>query len=154
MVKRRAFIASLAPMLAACACSDDFDCGSEPKNAEDARQKLLSCETPTAPTPIPPPAQPNTIEFRVLGDVVFDPGTNGVEIQYGSTEEGTSRVLSTLPWFSSTKTFKDQLFIVLNASATGFGVLQVQIIINGQLFREASASGFNPRVAVSGLFSK
>jgi len=153
-MERRAFLVSLVP-LAACACADSFDCGSEPKNAEDKRLQMLECEAPSpAPTPIPPAQVANTIEFRVLGDVLFDPGTNGAEIQFGSTQEGTARLLSTLPWFSQTKTFKDSLFIVLNAQASGFGVLQAQIIVNGELFREASASGFNPKVALSGLFVK
>lgn len=151
-MERRLFLLGLAPLIAS-ACADSYDCGSTPENSEDRRRQLLECESPTAPTPVPTPT-PNSIEFRVLGDIVLDPGTNGVEIQYGSTEEGTSRILSTLPWFLTTRTLRDSLFIVLNASGTGFGVLQVQIIVNGQLFREASASGFNPRVAVSGLFSK
>jgi hypothetical protein len=152
-MERRAFLISLLP-LAACACSDDFDCGRAPDSAEDRRKQMLECESPTpAPTPVPEPKAVN-IEFRVLGDVAFDPGTNGAEIQFGSTQEGTSRILSTLPWFSSTKTYRDSLFIVLNAQATGFGVIQAQIIVNGELFREASASGFNPKVALSGLFSR
>jgi len=151
-MERRVFLASLLP-LAACACSDSFDCGSAPDSAEERKKQLLECEAPpTAPTPIPEP-KATTIEFRVLGDVIFDPGTNGAEIQFGSTQEGTARLLSTLPWFSNTKTFRDSLFIVLNAQATGFGVLQAQIIVNGELFREASASGLNPRVALSGLYS-
>jgi len=153
-MNRRIFLLGLTGPLLSCACSDSYDCGSEPKDSEDARKKLLECEAPpTAPTPIPEPKAVN-IEFRVLGDVAFDPGTNGAEIQFGSTQEGTSRILSTLPWFSSTKTYRDQLFIVLNAQATGFGVIQAQIIINGELFREASASGFNPKVALSGLFTR
>lgn len=151
-MQRRIFLFGLVPLVAS-ACADSFDCGSAPENSEDRRRQMLECQSPTEPTPVPAPT-PNTIEFRVLGDIVLDPGTNGVEIQFGSTEEGTSRVLSTLPWFSSTRTFRDTLFLALNAQASGFGVLQVQIIINGQLFREASASGFNPRVAVSGQFVK
>ena len=151
-MKRRIFLFGLVPLVAS-ACADEFDCGSAPENSEDRRRQMLECESPTAPTPVPVPTL-HTIEFRVLGDIILDPGTNGVEIQFGSTQEGTSRILSTLPWFSSTKTSRDSLFIVLNAAATGFGVIQAQIIVNNELFREASASGFNPRVALSGLFSK
>lgn len=153
-MERRAFLVSLLP-LAACACADDFDCGSEPDSAEDRKKQLLECEAPpAAPSPVPPPQVANNIEFRVLGDVLFDPGTNGADIQFGTTQEGTARVLSTLPWFSSTKTFRDSLFIILNVSATGFGLVQAQIIVNGELFREATATGFNPKVALSGLFVK
>ena len=154
-MNRRIFLLGLTAPLLSCACADDFDCGASPESAEDRKKQLLECESPTpAPTPVPPAQVPNTIEFRVLGDIVFDPGTNGAEIQFGTTQEGTSQLLSTLPWFSSTKTFRDSLFIVLNARAVGFGVIQAQIIVNGELFREASASGFNPKVALSGLFVK
>jgi len=151
-MERRVFLAGLLPFVAAC---DSFDCGSRPEDGEDARRSAKECQSPTPePTPVPPPVQPINIEFRVLGDIQFDFGFNGAEIQFGSTQEGTARLTSTLPWFSSTKTLRESLFLVLNASATGFGYMQVQIIVNGELFREASVSGFNPKLSVTGLFSK
>ena len=83
-MERRVFLVSLWP-LAACACADSYDCGSEPKDGDDARRKLLECEQPpTAPTPVPEPPKANTIEFRVLGDVTYDGAVSGTVIQWGS----------------------------------------------------------------------
>jgi hypothetical protein len=153
-MERRTFLASLLP-LAACACGDKFDCGAVPDSTEDRRRQMLECEAPTPqPTPIPEPPKANTIEFRVLGDVTYDGAVSGTVIQWGSTQEGTTLLTSTLPWFASTKTFRDNLFLVLSVNVTGIGTLQAQIIINNELFREATATGFNPKISLSGLFSK
>ena len=116
-----------------CGCSDEND------------------RSPTAPTP-PPPAPPavHVIDFRVTGT---DPGT--VEITLTSTQEGTSTIRTALPWFSSLKTTRTQLFLSLSAKDIGFytGTVTVQILVDGVLFREASVTGFNPVAAVDGQWS-
>lgn len=86
--------------------------------------------SPVAPTPL---AVSHTIEFRALGTAP------GVEITYGSAQEGTTVITTLVPWSASFKTTRTNLFVFLTAKAQGFGHLSVQIFIDGELFREADA---------------
>jgi hypothetical protein len=149
-MNRRTFLLALPPLLASTAC-DDFNC------APDEKETSTGCRPKSGmpqPTPIPPAPVASEIEFRVLGDVRFDPGEIGAVILYGSQEEGLSRIISRVPWFASSKTFRERLFLTLTAEATGTGFLHVQVIVNGILFREANTFGSNPRVSIAGLFVK
>lgn len=132
---RRTFLACVLALAAGCAEVENDKTTNEPVN-------------PAAPT-VPEVVKPTEVEFRVLGD------TGAATIRYGSAQEGTSQVTSLPPWFATQKTTRESIFLTVSAEAPGStGFLQVQIIVNGQLFREASASGFDPKVAVSGLFTK
>ena len=149
------FLAALT-LVSACACSDEDDC------SEGTREERAQCRrdregpTPT-PTPLPPPAPTlQVFEFRVLGDITG----NGVEIRYGTTQEGTTILTSQTPWFVTVRTAQDNSFLTLAAKARldpddidpDLVFLHVQIVVNGVVFREASAVGLEPTVAVSGLY--
>lgn len=85
----------------------------------------------TAPTIVPTPT-PHTIEYRVLGTVAL------ADVTFGSAQDGTTFVETTLPWASSVKTTRATLFVYLKAESPFAGRVQVQIFVDGQLFREAS----------------
>ena len=119
---------------------------------------LVACEDHTrrgvrdplgGPTPIPDPEPlPTTIAYRVTGTIA------NVRITYVNSSQGTTEVTSDLPWFVTVTTREPSTFTYLAAEAPLDnlieGSLVVQIFVNGQLFRESRASGFNPSVSVSG----
>jgi hypothetical protein len=147
---RRAFLASLLP-LAACACSDDEEC----EDIED-RDRRRQCkadrdgDNPTAPTP-PPAPEPtvHSFEFRVTGTV------RRVDISHASTTEGTTLLTTDLPWFATIRSARTLMFLSLKVASAPFdeGTLTAQLFVDGQLFREAHATGFEPSVDISGQWS-
>jgi hypothetical protein len=147
MLNRRAFIASLLP-LAACACSDEEDDCEKVHDAE-AREACKAARNPTAPTPIPEPPRVHDFEFRVTGTV------RRVDISHSSTTEGTTLLTTDLPWFATIRSTRTLMFMALTVSAGEFeqGSLTAQLFVDGQLFREAHATGFAPQVSISGQWS-
>lgn len=109
---------------------------------------------PTSPTPAP---TLNTFEYRVIGN----PGNfRRTDIRWSSTQEGTSLVSSQLPWTSSIRTFDNSSFLTLSARQISLGAdedditfLQIQVLVNGSVFREASAPGPNASVSVTGQWT-
>jgi hypothetical protein len=102
--------------------------------------------TPTAPTTA------DTIEYRVSGNV----GGAPVLIKYTNSIDGlTVLPADGLPYVASVRSSDDAVFLFLEASAnavTAVGVtplLQVSIVINGRVFRDAYATGFGPIVATA-----
>jgi hypothetical protein len=150
MTRMLRLLAVVLPLLGAVACDDD--CGGS--EACSARRELPAAPTSVPTTPVPPPIVTNRFEFRVLGGA-----DNAVDIRYGTTQEGTTILASQVPWFVSHQTTQSASFLTLAARATAMNddaepiTLHVQIIVNGQLFREASAVGLTPAVSVSGLFT-
>jgi hypothetical protein len=111
-------------------------------------------DTGTAPTPIPPIPEPNKFEFRVLGD----PDTLArADIRWSTSQEGTSVTASQLPWTTTVRTLDSSSFLTLSARQTTLGItgfLHIQIVVNGRVFREASAPGPEASVSVSGTFAQ
>jgi len=97
---------------------------------------------PASPEPV---IVSHLVEFRVTGTV------NLCTITASDTQEGMSIITTGLPWFQSFKITQDT-FLYLDAISDDFGVVHVQIFVDGKLFREAVANGFNPKLAVSGEF--
>jgi hypothetical protein len=97
------------------------------------------------PTPV---LKEHKIEFRVLGTV------SSVDIAYSTTEEGANLLTTNVPWFALSHTTSSEIFLSISASSFDFGDLEVQIFVDGVLFREARASGFEPKVSVSGSWSE
>jgi hypothetical protein len=130
---RRHFLAGL-PLLAAACVRDNTIVTKDPDGGG------------TGPTPV----KIHVIEFRATGT---DPGT--MEITQTSSQEGTTTVRTSLPWFTSLKTTRTSMFLSLAARDIGFfmGTITVQIIVDGELFREATVSGFNPTAAISGQWN-
>lgn len=98
---------------------------------------------PDAPTPIIPAT--HLVEFRVTGTVGL------TTITASDTQEGLSIIDTGLPWFQTFKITKDT-FLYLDAVSNDFGIVHVQIYVDGALFREAYATGFAPKISVSGQF--
>lgn len=132
-MNRRMFLAGL-PLLAAACVRDNTIVTKDPDGGD------------TGPTSV----KVHSIEFRATGT---DPGT--MEITQTSTQEGTTTVRTDLPWFSTLKTTRTSMFLSLSAKDIGFfmGTVTVQILVDGELFREASVSGFNPTAAISGQWN-
>jgi hypothetical protein len=74
---------------------------------------------------------------------------NLATITASNSQEGMDIVTTGLPWFQSI-TVKKDTFLYLDAQSFDFGTIQVQIYVDGVLFREAFSNGFNPKIAVSG----
>jgi len=102
-------------------------------------------QNPNSPTPIVPVVVTHTVEYRVLGTV------NSATITASNSQEGMEITTSALPWFESIKITKDT-FLYLDAQSFEFGTVQVQIYVDGVIFREAFSNGFSPKIAVSGTF--
>jgi hypothetical protein len=100
----------------------------------------------TAPTPTPTPA-PTTpaapiadrIEYRVTGANVL----SAVTVRFSDPANGLAITSSTLPFIATATNTDPSAFVFLEASGFGFSTssLQVQIFVNGRVFREASAVG-------------
>jgi len=149
-LNRRVFLAAVLPVLAAaCACDDDEDDCDQVHDAE-AREACKAARNPgPAPTPIPEPAKVHDFEFRVTGTV------RRVDISHSSTTEGTTLLTTDLPWFATIRSTRTLMFMAVTVSAGEFeqGSLTAQLFVDGQLFREAHATGFAPQVSISGQWS-
>ena len=112
------------------------------------RDNTVEVRSPANPASPDPVVVSHLVEYRVTGTVSF------VTITASDTQEGMSITNTGLPWFQSFKITQDT-FLYLDAVATNpddFGIIHVQIFVDGKLFREAVANGFNPKLAVSGEF--
>jgi len=147
-LNRRVFLSALLPLVA-CACSDEEDC-EDIDDRDRRRECLADREGPSpAPTPVPEPPKVHEFEFRVTGTV------RGVDISHSSTTEGTTLLSTDLPWFATIRSTRVLMFLSLVVQAAPFsdGTLTAQLFVDGQLFREAHAVGFEPKVSISGQWS-
>jgi hypothetical protein len=143
-------LAVVLPLVLAVGCEDDCP---DPERTCETRRPL----PPVGPSPLDPPPAPlvHVIEFRVLGTL-----QQRVDIRYSTTQEGTTILTTQVPWSITHRTAAASSFLTLAAAVSldpdNFDPdrvrLQVQILVDGQLFREADAIGFEPTVTVSGLF--
>jgi hypothetical protein len=143
------FLVSLL-IACACSCSDKSNDRCEDIENREARKQCIDQRDAgaiPAPTPLPV-AKTYTIEYRVIGDV------RQADITYVSDIYGSNDVLTGLPWFASFKTSNNRVFVSLSALANSDGVLRVQILVDGVLFREGSTDGFfGSSVEVSGTIA-
>jgi hypothetical protein len=109
------------------------------------RDNTVEVKSPANPAAPEPVIISHLVEYRVTGTV------NLCTITASDTQEGMSIITTGLPWFQSFKITQDT-FLYLDAISDDFGVVHVQIFVDGKLFREAVANGFNPKLAVSGEF--
>jgi hypothetical protein len=99
---------------------------------------------PTAPkettTTTPPPVPRTTIEFRVVGNA------SSVRVRYSTPVDGLTQVITSLPYSSSFSTTATTLFLSLEVTPLNYPLLSgnpflaIQIVVNGALFREATAN--------------
>jgi hypothetical protein len=111
------------------------------------RDRSSASTPPTAPTPA---VVVDVIEFRVFGNV----GGAPVFIKYTNSVDGlTTATAATLPYVATVRSDDSFIFLYLEASAVSaaiqLGTLQVQIYVNGKLFREGFASGFASLLATA-----
>lgn len=110
--------------------------------------------SPTSPTP--PAIVKDLIEFRIFGNVGLAP----TSIKFTNTVDGLTIVPSAgLPYVASVNSVESSVFLYVEAQATPLtivpGTLQVQIYVNGRLFREGYATGLSTIVAsASGTFRR
>lgn len=121
---------------------------------------LLSCtkvynETPTSPSAVAPTTtkQPYKVEFRVFGQQLSGP----INVKITDPINGNTLYTGGVPYFASFNTNQESMFLFVEA--TGFGTfsssgLQVQIFVNGTLFREAFSQGFSMTCQASGTYRR
>lgn len=134
---RRALVAVLVIALTACTIKDD--------RGQTDDDEIGS---PTGPS-----ARTDQLEFRVIGNIP------SARIRASDSINGLTQTTTGLPWYYSTASTRSNVFLSLDAvalepAAAGTGILQVQIVVNGEIFREASAVGYAPIVSVSGTFRR
>jgi hypothetical protein len=97
----------------------------------------------------------NTIEIRVLGNAT------SARIRYSNAVDGLAQIVTTLPFITSVKTDRDNLFLSLEvtpisySALTMFPFISAQIFVNGELFREATSTDFLlSTISVNGTFRR
>jgi hypothetical protein len=107
----------------------------------------------------PTPVQSDTIEFRVLGNVSVP-----VTIRHSNSLDGTTLVAGvSLPYYAAIQNDKSSVFLLLEATApsavapaagAALPVVQVQIFVNGRIFREAYSTGAAATAQATGTFRR
>lgn len=98
--------------------------------------------TPSTTTDKPTTPVKHTIQFRVIGNAT------SARVRYSTPLDGLGQVVTSLPWFDTLTVSGDSLFLSLEAAplSYGFGVLypflSVQIVVDGNVFREATTQDF------------
>ena len=98
--------------------------------------------TPTNPNNPQVPVTTNKIEFRVTGNAT------GARVRYSNSNDGIAQVTTVLPFVFNITTNQSSIFLSLEATPTGYGILTTtpfmaaQIFVNGLLFRETASSDF------------
>lgn len=92
------------------------------------------------------------IEYRVFGTAT------SITARYSNSEDGLNQVQTSLPFLITVGSNKDTIFLSLEAVAQSFGsaapFMNAQILVNGQLFREASTTNFFTPLIVSGTYRR
>lgn len=112
-------------------------------------------EAPTAPTSTVDQTHkvPDKIEFRVFGTQLLQP----IIIKHTDPINGISLYSGGVPYLATISNPDQSIFLFIDAS--GFGQfssssLQVQIFVNGKLFREAFSQGFVVAASASGTYRR
>ena len=106
------------------------------------------------PSPVPDPAKTTTrIEFRVSGNVPT------VRVRYSDPVNGTNQTVTSLPFQAAFDTSLTSLFLSLDVSSTTAVLisnpfLSAQILVNGNVFRQAVSSEVLPTILISGDWRK
>jgi hypothetical protein len=116
-------------------------------------------QPPTSPTPTvtptPTPPRSDKIEFRVLGTNVssFVP----VLIRHTDAINGLTLYSGGVPYQFDFSSLDDSIFLYIQAQASGdtsLATLQVQIYVNGRLFRDGFSQGYALDAQASGTFRR
>jgi hypothetical protein len=118
-------------------------------------------ENPTAPshtltppaTSTPPTPGTDRIEYVIQGANLISVAT----IRFADPREGLTLTTSSLPYVATVTNTDPTAFLYVEASAFGattISTLQVQIFVNGKIFREAATTGLNLFASASGTFQR
>lgn len=127
----------LLPLLLALSCNDIY------VDRENA--------SPTSPSGT------NTgvkIEYRVFGTQLQQVP---VTIRHTSSQEGMANLTGAVPYLFSFTSTDSSTFVFVEASALPFSstaTLQVQIFVDGKMFRESASSGFSLYASASGTYRR
>jgi hypothetical protein len=99
----------------------------------------------TTPAPV---VKADVIEFRVSGSFP------SAIVRHSDSINGLTQVSTGLPYFASVSSTRENIFLSLESSAVGIGNLQIQILVNGMLFRESNSTTFSPALSVNGTYRK
>ena len=91
----------------------------------------------------------NKVEFRVFGSNL---STSQVTIRHTNSVDGMTNFTGLIPYLVSFESENDSIFLYVEATTNPFSSfpapnLQVQIFVDGKLFREAAAQGTFPLYA-------
>lgn len=122
---------------------------------------LLSCtkvynESPTSPSATVAPGTPKVadkIEFRVFGSLLNLP----VNIKHTDPLSGNALYSGGVPYYAQVSSKEESIFLFIEATGSGtasFSNLQVQIFVNGRLFRESFFQGFTLVAQASGTYHR
>ena len=115
----------------------------------------LSCtkvynQLPTEPSDSAKTSGLDIIEYRVTGTAT------SVSIRYSNSSDGLTQVTTSLPYSVTIQSDKKVIFLSLDAQVLLFTSLQpfmsAQIYVNGQLFREATATNFSTPLSIAATF--
>jgi hypothetical protein len=116
------------------------------------RRSTVALTTPT-------PVAADTIEFRVLGNVSVP-----VTIRHSNSLDGlTVNPGASLPYYAAIQSNDESIFLLLEAqpimpatpaAGAALPVVQVQIFVNGKVFREAYATGATAFAQASGTYRR
>lgn len=108
-----------------------------------------STDTTTPVVPLPA----DKIEFRVFGQDLI----GNVVIHHTDPINGVTLYNGGVPYFASIESKDDSIFLFIEATGNGklpSSAIQVQIFVNGKLFREAFSQGFEMSVQASGTYRR
>lgn len=96
----------------------------------------------------------NKIEFRVFGTQLTQAA---VTIRHTNSVDGMTNFTGLLPYVSTFESKEDSIFLYVEANATSLSnlaTLQVQIFVDGKLFREGTSQGFLLYSQAAGTFRR
>jgi hypothetical protein len=129
----------LFPLLLVVACTEIYNNERE-------------TSSPTAPSTT---TGGDRVEFRVFGSSVL--GTFPVNIRHTDPINGVTIYSGGIPYFAAVSSREESIFLFVEGS--GFGslstsTLQVQIFVNGRLFREGFSQGFTLQAQANGTYRR
>ena len=104
----------------------------------------------------PSPVKKNKVEFRVFGSNLAN---TQVTIRHTNSVDGMTNFTGLVPYLASFDSEDESIFLYLEATATPFSTfptptLQVQVFVDGKLFREGAAQGFSLYAQAAGTYRR
>jgi hypothetical protein len=130
-------VISVLCLLLLCACTD-------------IDNRRTESQTPTSPTT--PTVTKDRVEFRVFGSGLLTSTT----VKFLDPLNGLTINTVSPPYFAQVDSTDPSVFLFIEASSFGTSLssLQVQIFVNGKLFREGASTGSVLVATASGTFRR